>query len=567
MQTIDNHQSMTTNINESVRLAENDNIPNADKSDNSKNIDIMRVESIITNLKILGYNNTLQRYLIEYDLKEAEKVKWDTDPNTDPNIRKHMTALGTLFVVINMDNPNMSFDWCLKYNQIDSLTGPSTFNIGDFYGFSSNIHTTITTILNNPGINRDNLLDNPNITVDDIINHRQLFPANVIISSDILERSDITIDRIFEIQNMPNISFKASTLFKSKHITLNHIKTHPLFRDNEDDSYSAYSKYTRLPKVKDVRKSYFTNCVTDILMNPNITYDIISNEISYYNTVLNQYKTHPEHILNMKKQLIDLYTAYKDALNIEVDVDEDTFNEGMENIISLEQPSYIDQSIRRIEDILNVYNTVLKEFAHNINLTWESVVKNIEIWTNNWEIVLKHKNIKLDILKHIFINYKNGKYIHKNESNEITEIEFEIKHIFGNPNITLDFIYFCIYKNPNLDYTCLSSLTIINEKFVEFCDAEEIKLDYDVLSQNPCISISFMMENIHYGWSIKNMSLNPNLTYDDIKKYPKINWLRHNIENNLFTYNSYVYKTRITNIIGNSSFVILKLIPVLLEYI
>ena len=75
------------------------------------------------------------------------------------------------------------------------------------------------------------------------------------------------------------------------------------------------------------------------------------------------------------------------------------------------------------------------------------------------------------------------------------------------------------------------------------------------------------MENIHCDWSIKAMSLNPNLTYEDIKTYPKIQWFRYQITYNEFSYNPYVYKTRITTTVNNSGFIISNLVSVISNYI
>ena len=166
-------------------------------------------------------------------------------------------------------------------------------------------------------------------------------------------------------------------------------------------------------------------------------------------------------------------------------------------------------------------------------------------------------------------------YIENNSKN------WNYKHMSFNPNITFNVVLNNPYKDWNLE--ALSHIFTINPHdyfkfyndyhnykiYLEFyLPLEDIKYyenkyNYNIqkkyLSCNPFISWDFIIQNLDYNWNfrslskynknitpyiilnnpqyfdnecIKNLSINPYITYENIKKYPEINWNYKNLSKN-----------------------------------
>lgn len=199
------------------------------------------------------------------------------------------------------------------------------------------------------------------------------------------------------------------------------------------------------------------------------------------------------------------------------------------------------------------YNWNYQHMSFNPNIT-------VDIVNNNLD-----KNWNNDFLK---INYgRNGKYFFENNYYKKYEITLELYETYENikyyekeygykinysllsenSNITWDNIInnkdknwsynklLKYNKNINLDII-LNNLYIFNNDILknislnenitwdDICKYPEINWNYYDLSSNKNINIDIVLKNLDKKWSFNKLICNPNITFDIIKKYNNFDW-------------------------------------------
>jgi hypothetical protein len=234
------------------------------------------------------------------------------------------------------------------------------------------------------------------------------------------------------------------------------------------------------------------------------------------------------------------------------------------------------------------YKLDFQQLSYNPNITIDIVNQNhYEYWNKD---VLKfnfsknanyffqnHFHKKYEIILELDETYENIKYYEKNYDYKINysllsqnqNITWEIINknrdkkwsiynlIQYNKNITLDIVL------NNLDFFGEKSLQKIslnpNITWNDIVNHPEIKWNFYDLSSNPNITIDIVLNHLEKGWSFPKLSCNSNITFDIIKKYNHLNWCINNycrnpnfnlddLENISFSEDSYNKKNMIKNI-------------------
>jgi hypothetical protein len=205
-------------------------------------------------------------------------------------------------------------------------------------------------------------------------------------------------------------------------------------------------------------------------------------------------------------------------------------------------------------DLLNNLKKNLRYFSKNPNITWDIVEKNPHIqWM--YYYIFSNKNMSIAQLKQICLKYKKPptKTKHMFFSCGMDE---EYADDYTQKELIFD-IEDYIFHNPN-----------ITEEFLDWCMKEKIKIDYYNLSDNPAISLDYIIRNPCRGWDYRNLSSNPNLTIQYIEKYSDIiDWELKKIVKNKFTFNPVVYWKRTTEYINLANFIISDLKTVICNYL
>ena len=330
--------------------------------------------------------------------------------------------------------------------------------------------------------------------------------------------------------------------------------------NNSNFPLSFFLKYPQLPRYNIEENQSIT--LDDILNsdiewdyeklqnhNPNITWEFISKH-PYFDWNFSLIPSCPDITWDILMDIISDNPTNKHLLNIP------DFNNNKTREIPDEEEIY-NPKIKNKKDIINsIIKQIkrgLKYFSKNKNITWEIVEQNQHIhWIYSY--IFSNKNISLSQLKQIYLKYKKPfNKLHKTEQfyfcgtgrdeRIINKLEVNVEYdMFYNPNIT--------------------------EEFLEWCKQEQIKINYEVLSQNPAISLDYVMRNPARGWNYHQIHKRPNLTAKDIEKYAdQLDWNYDYLMYNKFTYVSFLYSMKITEYINSSGFIIQDLKSVICSYV
>lgn len=148
--------------------------------------------------------------------------------------------------------------------------------------------------------------------------------------------------------------------------------------------------------------------------------------------------------------------------------------------------------------------------SNNAVITWDIIQENIDLpW--NWEGVSSNSNITLDIIK----------------NNKFYRWYYTYWGIYSNPNITLNYIISIVPYNQSLvdvlSWVVMhtSNPTLSMDILNRFPD---LNWDWEFISYNQNITLSFIEKHINKPWDWNNLSKNPHLTIDFIKKHSSYSW-------------------------------------------
>lgn len=196
-------------------------------------------------------------------------------------------------------------------------------------------------------------------------------------------------------------------------------------------------------------------------------------------------------------------------------------------------------------DIKDVDNNTY--FIIKITKSYKKIIAKIENeWSNLW--IEKMTNAKLRLIWDLI----DSSNVSEKKLNEII-IDKQIHSslflkLCENSNITIQFIknnkkninfdYYNIFKGKLLTYNMIKK----NKDFLfDGCSKQRIKDYFDILCQNPNITMKDIQENPHIFNCLRNLSRNPNITWEFIKSkidennqsLININWSRLCINSNL----------------------------------
>ena len=97
-----------------------------------------------------------------------------------------------------------------------------------------------------------------------------------------------------------------------------------------------------------------------------------------------------------------------------------------------------------------------------------------------------------------------------------------------NPNLTLDFVVNHLDNNWNWNWTNISCHEEISmDDFRKYLYPPRnlvLPLDYESLSENPNLTIDFVLENLSKPWDYSFVTSNKSITIEDICQNPQLNW-------------------------------------------
>lgn len=164
-----------------------------------------------------------------------------------------------------------------------------------------------------------------------------------------------------------------------------------------------------------------------------------------------------------------------------------------------------------LEDILDLfgYMTNIDHFiSKNPNITWDLVCKHPDI---KWD----YRMLSSHIDPQVFFN--NPKKF------------FSYQHLSSNPKLTIQDII--NYKHKNWNFNLLSKNPGI--KYTDILDNPKLGLwNYKYISENPNLRIQDILNFPEKSWDMFEFSNNPSLSWSDVLNNPELNWNFTNLSSN-----------------------------------
>ena len=312
-----------------------------------------------------------------------------------------------------------------------------------------------------------------------------------------------------KLSSNPNISFgELTSLFRNHKDSLPNLdlSRHPeltmdFVLNNLYDYKWDFKEISKNPNItmEDIEKhKYFVWDPVAIMDNPNLTYETYTTKI--YSEILNKYHPKCDHIVE------NCDGSSCDCCQCWVVVSGRVYNHPNMNIITLLNSIVDNSEYCCVEE-------AWKQVGSNPNLTLD-IINNPKYKQDLLEDVSNlsnNPNLTVEFLQeHPDLNW-DWDALTKNRAFKINDLENKnlpwTDNLTNNPNITPDYLI----KNKLMD-----------------------PIHWNVVSRY--MSIKYIMDNKHLPWNYYNLSLNENLTLDDIKNNPDIHWNYSNLSRNRMGY-------------------------------